>query len=918
MRRRKGMKSGSWVLLMMLLLATATVAAKEEEEEKEKATGALKVKVGVVLDSDDYGKVDLSCISMALSDFYASRSHFKTRVVLKPMDSNGTVVDAAAAALELIKKEEVQAIIGPTSSMQANFMIDIGDKAHVPIISFSATRPSLTSHRSPFFFRVAQDDSSQVKAIGAIVKTFKWRNVVPIYVDNEFGDGIIPYLINALQEVNTHVPYQSIISPDVTDDHLTSELYKLMTMQTRVFVVHMLPDLASRIFMKAKQIGMMKKEYVWIITDSVTNMLESIKPSTFESMQGVIGLKTYVPRTEKLESFERDWRKRFLRYYPKMGDAPALDVFALWAYDAAWALAIAVEKAGTDNLKYSQTNFTTLNYLYNLGANQNGEKLRVAFSKVKFKGLAGEFSVKNGQLDSEIFEIVNVIGNGRRNVGFWSPESELRTELERGRDGLRTIIWGGGDSGVPPEGWEIPTNEKKLRVVVPVKDGFWEFVSVVRDPVTNETKVSGYCIDVFKAVIEALPYAVAYELIPFHKSAAESGGTYNDLVDQIYYGFDALVGDLTIRANRSRYIDYTLPFAESGVSMVVPIMSTKNTNAWVFIKPLTGHLWSLTGGFFLVMALVVWTLEHRVNEEFRGSPLDQVFTSLWYSFSTMVFAHREITLNNWTRFVMIVWLFVVLIITQSYTASLASYLTVQEFKPAVTDINQLQKNGEKIGHKVGSFIHEILKSLKFEDDQLKTYRTTEEMHELLSKGSANGGISAAMDENPYIKLFLAKYCSQYTTTEPTFKADGFGFGFPKGSPLVPDISRAILEVAESDRMREIENAWFKKVQECSISDASKLSSTRLSIGSFWALFVIVACVSAVSVICYIIKFLYEQKGVWLNENRLTTRERLRELGKIFMDRDAGAHPLRRRVFINGAPVHPQPLFIRDNDHPRAD
>lgn len=96
MRRRKGMKSGSWVLLMMLLLATATVAAKEDEE-KEKEKGAVKVKVGVVLDSDDYGKVDLSCISMALSDFYASRSHFKTRVVLKPMDSNGTVVDAAAA-----------------------------------------------------------------------------------------------------------------------------------------------------------------------------------------------------------------------------------------------------------------------------------------------------------------------------------------------------------------------------------------------------------------------------------------------------------------------------------------------------------------------------------------------------------------------------------------------------------------------------------------------------------------------------------------------------------------------------------------------------------------------------------------------------------------------------------------------------
>ena len=117
----------------------------------------------------------------------------------------------------------------------------------------------------------------------------------------------------------------------------------------------------------------------------------------------------------------------------------------------------------------------------------------------------------------------------------------------------------------------------------------------------------------------------------------------------------------------------------------------------------------------------------------------------------------------------------VLIITQSYTASLASLLTVQELKPTVTDINQLLKNGENVGYQGGSFVYEILKSLKFHDSQLKTYQSLEQMHELFLKGSTNGGISAAVDENPYIKLFLAKYCSQYTTTEPTYKADGFGF-----------------------------------------------------------------------------------------------------------------------------------------------
>ncbi|PRQ16382.1 putative periplasmic binding protein-like I [Rosa chinensis] len=76
--------------------------------------------------------------------------------------------------------------------MDANFLINLGDKAHVPIISFSATSPSLTSIRSPYFFRAAQNDSLQVKATSDIIQTFGWRKVVPIYVDNEFGEGVIP------------------------------------------------------------------------------------------------------------------------------------------------------------------------------------------------------------------------------------------------------------------------------------------------------------------------------------------------------------------------------------------------------------------------------------------------------------------------------------------------------------------------------------------------------------------------------------------------------------------------------------------------------------------------------------------------------------------------------------------------------
>jgi len=106
--------------------------------------------------------------------------------------------------------------------------------------------------------------------------------------------------------------------------------------------------------------------------------------------------------------------------------------------------------------------------------------------------------------------------------------------------------------------------------------------------------------------------------------------------------YDAVVGDITIVYNRSLYIDYTLPFTESGVSMIVPIADNNSKNAWVFMKPLTRDLWLTSFLFFVFIGFVVWVLEHRINEDFRGSASDQAGTSFWFSFSTMVFAQRNL------------------------------------------------------------------------------------------------------------------------------------------------------------------------------------------------------------------------------------------------------------------------------------
>ncbi|XP_024169560.1 glutamate receptor 2.9 [Rosa chinensis] len=166
----------------------------------------------------------------------------------------------------------------------------------------------------------------------------------------------------------------------------------------------------------------------------------------------------------------------------------------------------------------------------------------------------------------------------------------------------------------------------------------------------------------------------------------------------------------------------------------------------------------------------------------------------------MVFAHRERVVSNLARFVVVIWCVVVLILTQSYTASLTSMLTIQQLQPTITDIHLLVKNGHSVGYQEGSFVKAILmKKLWFRDDKIKVYNSTEDLHQLFQNGSANGGITAAFDETPYIKLFLATYCSKYMMLDPTFKTDGFAFVFPKNSPLTRNVSSEILKLYETNK-----------------------------------------------------------------------------------------------------------------------
>uniref|UniRef100_A0A0A9EAB3 Receptor ligand binding region domain-containing protein n=1 Tax=Arundo donax TaxID=35708 RepID=A0A0A9EAB3_ARUDO len=196
-------------------------------------------------------------------------------------------------ALELMEKK-VAAVVGPQSSGIAHVVSHVVNELRVPLLSFAATDPALSSTQYPYFVRAAHDDSFQMNAVADIVAHYGWREVTTIYVDDDFGRGGVDALGNALDAARARISYKAAFPPGADRAVLGELLVQANMMESRVFVVHATPDSGLDIFAAAHSLNMMASGYVWIATDWLAAAIDSTRPASPKTMtlvQGVVTLR---------------------------------------------------------------------------------------------------------------------------------------------------------------------------------------------------------------------------------------------------------------------------------------------------------------------------------------------------------------------------------------------------------------------------------------------------------------------------------------------------------------------------------------------------------------------------------------------------------------------------------------------------
>jgi ABC-type amino acid transport substrate-binding protein len=268
-----------------------------------------------------------------------------------------------------------------------------------------------------------------------------------------------------------------------------------------------------------------------------------------------------------------------------------------------------------------------------------------------------------------------------------------------------------------------------------------------------------------------------------------------DLQDPAKMGALDVFVSLNVSAERESTMDLTHAFYSTGLAIAVAPKENNGLTATLgaIFTPKFARLIAALMAILLAIGVLMWLAERKRNEaQFGGSAAHGIGAGLWWSAVTMTTVgygdKSPVTIAG--RVLGLVWMFAAILIISSFTASIASALTVNQLESAVSGPNDLPKV------KVGTV----------DPSQGATYLTRRQIKFKGYKdaaaaldGLANGEVEAVVYEAPILQYHVKnRNDSTLQVLDGTFANHGYALALKLGSPLRKQINLALLQFITTD------------------------------------------------------------------------------------------------------------------------
>ncbi|KAJ8334380.1 hypothetical protein SKAU_G00400190 [Synaphobranchus kaupii] len=329
------------------------------------------------------------------------------------------------------------------------------------------------------------------------------------------------------------------------------------------------------------------------------------------------------------------------------------------------------------------------------------------FSNITLGGRDYSFN-SDGYLANPSLDVISyAAGRGWEEVGWW--ENRVLK--------LRYPAWSRYGSFLQP-----PDDAQHLRVVtleerpfVIVEPADTATGSCIRDSVPcrlplNTSVLSegvvpmkqcckGFCIDVLKRLAKIVGFTYDLYLVTNGKHGKNIDGQWNGMVGEVVYSrADMAIGSLTINEERSEVVDFSVPFVETGISVMVS-RSNGTVSPSAFLEPYSPAVWVMMFVMCLtVVAVTVFIFEFfspvgynrnlQSGKKVGGSKFT-IGKSIWLLWA-LVF-NNSVPVENprgtTSKIMVLVWAFFAVIFLASYTANLAAFMIQEEYIDTVSGLS---------------------------------------------------------------------------------------------------------------------------------------------------------------------------------------------------------------------------------------
>ncbi|XP_037544609.1 glutamate receptor, ionotropic, N-methyl D-aspartate 2Ca [Nematolebias whitei] len=378
----------------------------------------------------------------------------------------------------------------------------------------------------------------------------------------------------------------------------------------------------------------------------------------------------------------------------------------------------------------------------------------------------------------------------------------------------------------------------------------------------------GFCIDILKKLSRNIKFSYDLYLVTNGKHGKLVRGIWNGMIGEVFYKrADMAIGSLTINEERSEIIDFSVPFVETGISVMVA-RSNGTVSPSAFLEPYSPAVWVMMFVMCLtVVAITVFVFEYcspvgynrsLVTAKNPGGPTFTIGKSVWLLWG-IVF-NNSVPIENpkgtTSKIMVLVWAFFAVIFLASYTANLAAFMIQEQYIDTVSGLSD--KKFQKPHEQYPPFRFGTVPNGSTERNIRSNYP---EMHSHMVKYNQKG-VEDALNSLKTGKLDAFIYdaavlnymagkdegCKLVTIgSGKVFATTGYGIALQKDSRWKRPIDLALLQFLADGDTQKLQTVWLTGICR---NEKKEVMSSKLDIDNMAGVFYMLLVAMGLSLLVF--------------------------------------------------------------------